>query len=718
MFHLTQDDLHKGFLKPFVNAVFFVMVFSVTSVSAQQSIQQPSQQLMQTNAEPGAVVLKQNFNQADINTVIEAVAKLTNKNFIIDPRVKGKVTLIAPGAMLPEDLYETLLSILRVHGYVAVPGKSAIQIIPANLARDQVPFEMGGEEASDWVTEVVSVHKVAATKLVAVLRPLVAREGHLVALNESNKLIITDSLVNIGRIKRILKRVDVDESAGYEVIKITNASAEDLVQTLKKIMPKNNGIPLNISFDERSNRIIMAGDKEKRRQLRALIADLDVVVPSEGRVQVVYLRYAKAKDLVPVLQKISTNRSLLSSVTTETNPSQGAAPVANKQAPKTQANNARQLDDKTLKSRISIEADERMNAIVISAPPSVVTALRSVIKQLDIRRAQVLIEAILVEVSESKQIELGVEWGAIGPNGAGLINFTGTIPNIVGNIGNPAEQAKNIGTGITAAVGNTNGDGTGWAGLIKALSSDTGSNILATPSLLTLDNEEAEIVVGKEVPFQTGSYTSTSNSATDPFSTIERKNVGLSLKVKPQINEGNEIFLEINQEVSDVLPDTNAVDIQTSKRQIKTNIIVGDGRMIVLGGLLTERETEVESKVPGLGDIPGLGALFRSTDTKREKVNLMIFLRPVIVRDNAMSDYYSSKKYKLIRNEQAQVLEDGSPLIEGLRPRMPSETQWKAQEPATPYVSKAEAKKQQERKAHEEEDDNRLVYEDEDLLDL
>uniref|UniRef100_Q31J27 Type II secretion pathway protein D n=1 Tax=Hydrogenovibrio crunogenus (strain DSM 25203 / XCL-2) TaxID=317025 RepID=Q31J27_HYDCU len=636
----------------------------------------------QPESQSEEVTLKQNFQQADIEKVIEAVAKLTGKNFIIDPRVKGKVTLIAPEAMPPEDLYETLLAILHVHGYVAIPGKTAIQIIPANLARDQVPYENPSAQQSDWVTEVITIEKVPATKLVAVLRPLVAREGHLVALSESNRMIVTDSQSNIARLKQVIKRVDVDESSGYEVIKLSHASAEEMMLVIKKVMSKSANKQFNVSFDERSNRVILSGDQDTRREMRALIADLDVSVPSEGRVQVIYLHYAKAAELVPVLQKIATNRSLLSSVSSDAKTSEATIPDATGNG--VQVN---QLDDKTLKSRISIEAEERMNAIIISAPPGVVSVLKTVIKQLDIRRAQVLIEAILVEVTETKQAELGVEWGAAGPNGVGLINFSGTIPTIIGNAGNPAAQANAIGTGVNAAFGEVSADGTGWGALIRALNSDSEANILSTPTLLTLDNEEAEIVVGKEVPFQTGSYTSTGTSSTptNPFNTIERKNVGLSLKVTPQINEGDEVFLEINQEISDVIPKGDAVDVQTSKRQIKTRVIVGDGNVIVLGGLLTEKETEVEKKVPGLGDIPGLGALFRSTSNEREKVNLMVFLRPVIVRDNKMGTYYSRKKYSLIRNEQTQLLKKDSGLLEGLRPRMPTLEQWKNMESAKSF---------------------------------
>lgn len=627
-----------------------------------------------------AATLKQNFQNVDIKTVIEAVAKLTGKNFIIDPRVKGKVTLIAPEPMPPEALYETLLSILRVHDYVAVPGETAIRIIPANLARDQVPYEKRKQfETDDWVTEVLKVKHVSATKLVAVLRPLVAREGHLVALQDSNRLIVTDSRANLKRIKSILARVDVSPTSSYEVVSIKNGSAEEMVRTLKNLLPESaNGQNLKMNFDERSNRIVLAGDAEQRLAMRALIAELDVPVESSGRVQVVYLRYAKAEDLVPVLKKLATNESLLNSVAGLESQAEGGA----QKAASTQVSN---LDKSALEERISIEADERTNSVIISAPPPIVTALKGVVKELDIRRAQVLIEAILVEVTESKQAELGVDWVANGPNGVGLINFSGTIPSLVANAGNPAAQASAIGIGATAAMGEISADNQGWGALIRALNSDNQANVLATPTLLTLDNEEAEIIVGKEVPFQTGSYTTNSSGSSNPFTTVEREEVGLKLKIKPQINEGDEVFLEVDQELSSVLPADGAVDLQTSKRQIKTNIIVGDGKMIVLGGLLDERETEVTAKIPGLGDIPLLGALFRSKQNKREKVNLMIFLRTVIVKNNRMGDYYSNKKYNILRESQNRILEKDSEMLEGLKPRMPTLKQWENMDPATPY---------------------------------
>jgi general secretion pathway protein D len=638
-----------------------------------------SQAMAAVQTQKGQKGLSPNFKDVDIRKVIEAVAKMTNHNFVIDPRVKGKVTLISPEPMSQETLYQTLLAILRVHGYVAIPDGEVTKVVPANLARDQVPYVTPAvkksEERDAWVTEVIAVHNVEATKLVAILRPLVAREGHLVGLAESNRLIVTDTLSNIARIKKIIQRIDVPTPTQYEMIPLKNASAQEIAKTLKGVLPANQK-SVKITFDERSNRLIVTGPQEARLQIRAMVADLDVPVPSEGNVSVVYLRYAKASDLVPVLQKVANSPSLINSAQAE----QGAPENSVAKGKKAPVKKTPVKTAKEVAKEINIQADERMNAVIISAPPIVVTALKNVIKQLDVRRAQVLIEAVLVEISEAKQAELGVEWAANGPNGLGIINFSGTLPALLGNAGNPAAQAQAVGRGMLAGAGEISTDNRGWAALVKALNGDSDANILSTPTLLTLDNEEAEIIVGKEVPFQTGSYVSTGGGTTpsNPFQTIERKNVGLKLKVKPQINEGDEIYLEINQELSDVLPKSDAVDLETSKREIKTNVIVGDGNVIVLGGLLTERETEVVSKVPGLGDIPFLGALFRSKSNQREKVNLMMFLRPVIVRNNKMSNYYSQQKYGQMYKKQSDLLQRyDSGMLNGLRPKMRTLEEWK-----------------------------------------
>ena len=376
--------------------------------------------------------LSQNFQNVEIAKVIEAVAKISGKNFVIDPRVKGRVTLITNEGMDPKDLYETLLAVLDVHGYVAVASENVIKIIPANMAKDKIPYRKWRETDEDWATEVINVEHVEATKLVAILRPMVAREGHLVALGESNKLILTDTIANIQRIKAVLKRVDVDVAAGYEVIQVKHAPAADLSKTIKNLLPKKSSSnALKLSVDERTNRIILMGDESQRMQIRALIADLDIAVNANGMLEVIYLRYAKASEILPVLQKIAENTALLSTQTdqpndvdttpTEASPepemTMGGDPVQKVAQPKTK--NATpparsELDQKTLKNQIRIEADERMNALVISAPTAVLKNLKEVIKQLDIRRAQVLIEAVFVEIAEDRSNNLGVEWSVLG----------------------------------------------------------------------------------------------------------------------------------------------------------------------------------------------------------------------------------------------------------------------------------------------------------------
>ncbi|VAW46322.1 General secretion pathway protein D, partial [hydrothermal vent metagenome] len=332
---------------------------------------------------------------------------------------------------------------------------------------------------------------------------------------------------------------------------VQNASAEELSKTIKDIIGKPTGSNANavkISFDARSNRLILSGDEQKRIILRALIAHLDVKVSSDSRVQVIYLRYAKAAEMAEVLRKVAGNRAILSSAANES----GEPPAGDGGAPAPTAS-MQSLSKKQLEDQISIEADERMNALVISAPVAIVKTLKDIIEQLDIRRAQVLIEAIFVELSEDKAANLGVEWAVLGKGAAGIVNFSGALPSLLGNASDAAAQANLINRGFTVGTGGLNAAGDqGWGALVSALNSDSSSNVLATPSILTLDNEEAEIIVGREVPFQTGSFTSGNNSATNPFNTIERKNVGLKLKVKPQINEGNEIYLDIDQEISDV----------------------------------------------------------------------------------------------------------------------------------------------------------------------
>ena len=372
----------------------------------------------------------------------------------------------------------------------------------------------------------------------------------------------------------------------------------------------------------------MGGNKASRLRVKALIAHLDTPVDVGGATQVVYLRNAVAKDLVPVLTGVSKSVS-----------------------------QAKGKKGSTATSNISIQADENTNALVITAPPDVFRSLRSVIRRLDVRRAQVLVEAVIAEVSTNSAEEFGVQWAAGSEESgiASVVNFS--IGNsITGLLSSPPV----IGDGISLAAGNPDGSNPIGA-LIRALNSDGKSNILSTPSLLTLDNEEAEIVVGQNVPFITGSYSSTgsSSTATNPFQTVQREDVGLTLRITPQINEGNAIKLKVEQEVSTVSPSSQGVDIITNKRSIKTNVVVDDGQMIVLGGLIEEKLSESEQRVPGLGDIPLLGWFFRYNKTELVKTNLMVFLQPTILKDAAITATYTGDKYNYIRAKQLKIRENG-----------------------------------------------------------
>jgi general secretion pathway protein D len=425
-------------------------------------------------------------------------------------------------------------------------------------------------------------------------------------------------------------------------------------------------VGLIVAPDTRANRIILSGGEAQRLSARTLLAQLDTPVQNQGRVQVVYLQYAKAADLAPILQNIAgASSTLAASEQVNAEGSQPAVVVSPVPAPNRAKSKGKSEDD------VSIEADERMNALVISAPPQLIATLREVIHKLDVRRAQVIIEAVIAEISEDQTKQFGASWVASGPNGAGVISLDDVLPKLVAGATDPtgAAAASAIsGVGVAGAVGQSSGN-SGWGAFLRALKSNTDSNILSTPTLVTMDNEEASMIVGQEVPFSTGSYSNTgyggatgaAGSIGSPFQTIKRQDVGLKLKVKPQINEGDSIRLEIEQSVSSLVPNSRqslgSVDLVTSKREIKTNVLVNDGNVVVLGGLIDESETEALTKVPGLGDIPFLGNLFSYKSNKLSRRNLMVFLRPRILRDDQLASSYAAAKYKTLQT-QAQGLSE------------------------------------------------------------
>jgi general secretion pathway protein D len=605
-----------------------------------------------------------NLKDADINALIGTVAEVTGKNFIVDPRVKGKVTVISSRAMDANEVYQVFLSILKVHGFAAVPSGEVIKILPdVSAKQDSIPnvsAEKPGR-GDEMVTRVIQVDNVAAAQLVPILRPLVPQQGHLAAYPSTNVLIISDRAENVSRLVDIIRRIDTESDAEIEVIRLEHASAAEVVRVLNAIARGQAGQgkappseTQTLVADERTNSVLLGGDRGSRLRLRAIITHLDTPLERGGNTKVVYLKYAKAADLVETLRGVGKTQG-------EDVQAKGAGAAT------------------SIEKQLDIQADEATNALVITAPPALMRSLETVIRQLDIRRSQVLVDAIIAEVSERNARELGVQWVVFDRSGdtapIGTTNFTNTGTNLVDIAqGVIEQQLVGLTPGMLLGGGRFGSDGLNYGAVLQALAADSDTNILSTPSLVTMDNEEAEIVVGQNVPFVTGSFTDTgaAGSAVNPFQTIQREDVGITLKIKPQINEGNAVKMQIEQEVSSISGDAQASDIITDKRSIKTNVLVEDGQVIVLGGLIEDRIRETEQKVPFLGDLPLLGALFRSKATNQDKANLMVFIHPTIIRDQTTADRYTATKYNFIRAEQFEAHKEGVPLMpDAVPPRLP-----------------------------------------------
>jgi general secretion pathway protein D len=591
-----------------------------------------------------------NFSDADLVAVINSVSQITGKNFIIDPRVKGKVTVVSAKPLNMDEVYNVFLSILQVHGFATVPTKNAIKIIPdATAKQNATPLTNSSRSPDDQlITRVLTIEHINSAQLVPILRPLVAQQGHLAAYAATNVLIISDRAANIRRMERIVSEMDKESDSDIEMIKLKHAFAAEVVRLLSSLSnasPEQKGAragAVKFTADERTNSILLSGERSSRLKYRAIIADLDSPVESSGNTHVVYLRYAEAKNIADILNSVG------------------------KEVIKAEAKNSGSAGAGNNAETVSIQADETSNALVITSPASIFPSLRSVIQQLDIRRAQVHIEAIIAEVSLDTANELGVQWLIDGSN-KGNPALSSQLPGTGATIGAvatgiAANTASAIPDGLSLALGSVKeSNSLNFITLIRALNTDTETNLLSTPSIVTLDNQEASIIVGQNVPFVTGSSTSSStDGTTNPFQTIERQDVGTTLKVKPQINEGNTITLDIDQEVSTVSQAaTSAVDLVTNKRAIKTTVQLEDGQLLVLGGLIDDTVIKVQQKVPGLGDIPFIGALFRSNSTRRIKQNLLVFIRATIIRDPKLARDLSQKKYNFMRDIQLLNIPEG-----------------------------------------------------------
>ncbi|HZP66148.1 MAG TPA: type II secretion system secretin GspD [Rudaea sp.] len=628
---------------------------------------------------PGTHTL--NLKDADIQALIYTVSEITGKNFIIGPNVQGKVTVVSSHPMKPDEIYDVFLSVLRVHGYAAIPAGSMIKIVPEAMAQQDGSGGLDGtrgHEADELITQIVPVKHISATELVPILRPLMPQGAQLIAHAGSNSLVISDRAGNVARMVSIIERIDTVSDAGVEVIPLQHANAAEVARTLSQLAEVKGATDMSgdtprIFADERTNSILLSGGKSGRLRMRALITHLDTPIANGGDTQVVYLSYANAKDLVPILQGVAAT------LTGEAVPGKGAA-AANAAV----ATNA--ATGSAGAATATIQAHEEDNALVISAPPAVYRSLLAVIRQLDIRRAQVLIEAVIAEVSDETANELGVQWQfPLGDKShvVGGTNFTGnTFGNNILNATaglNASTPTSTVGNGFNLGYFDTitvNGKKLLSLGaLISALRSDGKNNILSTPSVMTLDNQEAMIKVGQEVPFLTGSYTTntggsttttangstTTNGIGNPFQTIQRKDVGLTLKVTPHINSGDAVKLDLHQEVSTVLPPVpGAVDLVTSKRELETTVLVKNDSLLVLGGLISDNVKDSVQKVPALGDIPLIGNLFRYRSNDHQKQDLMVFLHPRILKDKDFTTEatVSAEKYNYIRTEQLEMREN------------------------------------------------------------
>ena len=602
-----------------------------------------------------------NWKDADIRKVIEAVSEVTGKNFIIDPRVSGKVTLLSATPMSPDAFYEAFLSILQVHGYVAIASGDLIKILPDATAR-QFAGPIGTTTASgpdDLATQVIQVRNVGATQLVPILRPLIPQYGHMVAHAGSNMLIISDRAANVARMVAIIRRIDQASDEDIEVVTLQHASASEIVRIMTALAqtPRSDGAPVTTSLvaDARTNSVLIGGDKSDRLRLRTLIAHLDTPLEEGGDTQVRYLRYADAEELATKLQQHFTTQA-----------------TGNPQAAGTAAPGA---------DSVSVWADTQTNAIVVNAPPKMMRALTQIVDKLDIRRAQVLVEAIIVEVIADKKNEFGTSWAIEGsgenaPIGiTNFSNFPGGIVDLGTAAGSGVVDPGIIGEGISLGVGRISDSGVSFAAIMRALQGDANTNIISTPSIVTTDNEEASLNVGQEVPFVTGSFTNTGSTAgsVNPFQTIQRQQIGVKLAITPQINEGDSMVLSLSQEISSIATSAEgAVDLVTNQRIVETTVIVDDGEILVLGGLIEDQLRESDQRVPILGRVPVLGNLFRSRKTDKVKTNLMIFIRPTILRDASQTAFETNQKYNMIREiQQGQQGRDIELMPGTQRPMLP-----------------------------------------------
>jgi general secretion pathway protein D len=619
-------------LRPFI-ATALATALSTTALTLLTASALPA--YAQTAAAPSDLVTM-NMRDADIRTLIQWIADQTGKNMVVHKDVQGKVNVLSAKPVTKAEAYRVFLSVLQVHGFAAIESPESVKIVPASMAvQSGVPVSANAAASSDMVVQTFKLNNISAVEVAQTVRPLVSKDAVINADAGTNMLLIADHAANVEQLQNIVQRMDRTGGGEVELVQLQHANAKEVVASLSNLYTSQSGaggqaqggsMQLTVSADERSNAVLLSGDTSKRAQARRLIKQMDKPLSGEGNTQVVYLQYASAKEVAPILKSIA--QSVLK-------------------------------DQKDKASSFSIEPSESANALVINAPPGLIANLRDVVDKLDIQRAQVLVEALIVEVSGDVADDLGVTWVTADLNDT---NRTGGVAagNTLGNFGiaNISRDSDGNILDISPGRGITFGymkDGDLRAA-IRALSTTTKANVLSTPTVVAIDNEPASLLVGQNVPFITGQATSAASGTANPFTTIERKDIGISLEVTPRINKGDAITLDIKQKVESIAPSVeNATDLVTNKREINTKALIKDNTVLVLGGLISDDETESKEKVPILGDLPLIGKLFSSTGRNRTKKNLMVFIHPVILKDQQHIAEVSKARYDFMRDEQQRA---------------------------------------------------------------
>jgi general secretion pathway protein D len=621
-----------------------------------------------------------NFVNADIQSVIKTVGQHTGLNFNLDPRVTGTVNIVSERPVSRDLLYQIFLSALRVQGYAAVEGDGFVKIVPeaeAKTSAGPTGAEAARVPGDRIVTQVFILQNESAVQLVPVLRPLVTANNFIAAYPNNNAIVITDYASNVRRIERIIHSIDVPTNADTQILRMQNASALDIAQILQRVVPETSPVPTapgvpskaSVTVDPRTNSLVVRADNAAlMARIKALALGLDTPGAGNGNIYVVFLRNAEAARIAETLRGLLSGSESSRTTTTTTTPAGGTATQTTASTATGAATSASSAAP--VPSSI-IQAYPPTNSIIITASEPVYRALRTVIDSLDQRRAQVYVEALIVEVSTGLAAEFGVQWQGARNVGGGQTVFGGTNfntaaasgagTNILGAAIDPSTLGPGLNLGLirgTIKIPGTDVEIANLQLLARALEGDSSANVLSTPNVLTLDNEEAKIVVGQNVPFITGTFTPTSGSANNPFQTIERKDIGLTLRVTPQVSEAGAVKLKIFQEVSNVTRDKfllGSADIITNKRSLESTVLVDNGQIVVLGGLIQDDQQASIDKVPLLGDIPYLGALFKYESRNRKRTNLMVFLRPVVLKDEKAAASITADRYEYIRNLQGEI---------------------------------------------------------------